>query len=114
MDKIILTDLCKSINEMDVVGNKEVFIIKHKDINDKINTIDSFLNDDNEINEINENNGNNEKTFVEIIEELINLNVSELNNNISIEKLKYYHNLLKKYEELLLNEKNDTNRVEYV
>ena len=105
MDKIILSDLCKNINEMDVVGNKEVFIIKHKEINDKINKIDNYLNDDNE---------NNEKTFVEIIEELINLNVSELNNNITIEKLKYYNKLLKKYEELILNEKNDINSVEYV
>ena len=105
MDKIVLSDLCKNINEMDVVSNKEVFIIKHKEINDKINKIDNYLNDDNE---------NNEKTFVEIIEELINLNVSELNNNITIEKLKYYNKLLKKYEELILNEKNDINSVEYV
>ena len=118
MDKIILADMCNDINKLDVIENKEIFINKYKDMGEKINNIDNFLNNDNNTDNNNDNNNNfigdkdnKEKIFTDIIEELINLNMTEINNNMTIEKLKYYSDLLKKYDNLLIKEKNT---IEYV
>ena len=109
MEKTILSEICNDINKLDIVEKKEIFIDKYKDINEKIENIDKFLNEECEYfkNDID----NKEKTFTDIIEELINLNMSELNNNMTIEQLKYYSDLLKKYDNFLINEKNI---IEYV
>ena len=112
MEKIILSDISNDINKLDVIENKEIFINKYKDIGEKINIIDNFLNsDNNDNNDNNRDKDNKEKTFTDIIEELIDLNMAEINNNMTIEKLKYYSDLLKKYDNLLINEKNT---IEYV
>ena len=106
MEKIILSDISNDINKLDVIENKEIFINKYKDIGEKINIIDNFLNsDNNDNNDNNRDKDNKEKTFTDIIEELINLNMAEINNNMTIEKLKYYSDLLKKYSHK--NEKID-------
>ena len=109
MEKTILSDICNDINKLDIVENKEIFIDKYKDINEKIHNIDKILNE--ECGDFKINIDDKEKSFTDIIEELINLNLSELNNNMTIEKLKYYSDLLKKYDNFLINEKNI---IEYV
>ena len=109
MEKTILTDICNDINKLDIIEKKEIFINSYKDINEKINNINIFLNE--EYNDSKTITDNKEKSFTDIIEELINLNMLELNNNMTIEKLKYYNNLLKIYDNYLINEKNI---IEYV
>ena len=109
MEKTILSDICNDINKLDIVEKKEIFINKYKDINEKIENIDKILN--NECEDSKNNIDNKEKYFTDIIEELINLNMSEFNNNMTIEQLKYSSDLLKKYDNFLINEKNV---IEYV
>ncbi len=109
MDNIIINDFCNDINKLDIVEKKDVFINKYKEIGEKIKNIDNYLN--NYLNNNESNNKNVEKTIVNIIDEMVNLNMSEFNNNMNIEKLKYYNDLLKKYDELLINGKNDINYV---
>jgi hypothetical protein len=107
MEQIILSELCNDINKLDVIENKETFINKYKDIGIKINSIDNYLNKPSD----DIKSDDSSKKIIDIIIELTNLNTLELNNNITIEKIKYYNDLIKKYEELLINEKNN---VEYV
>ena len=109
MEKTILSNICNDINKLDIIEKKEIFINKYKDINEKIENIDKILN--NECEDSKNNIDNKEKYFTDIIEELINLNMSEFNNNMTIEQLKYYSDLLKKYDNFLINEKNV---IEYV
>ena len=109
MENTILSNICNDINKLDIIEKKEIFINKYKDINEKIENIDKILN--NECEDSKNNIDNKEKYFTDIIEELINLNMSEFNNNMTIEQLKYYSDLLKKYDNFLINEKNV---IEYV
>ena len=104
MEKTIIIKLCDEINKLDISENKDIFINKYKEIGIKVQDIDKYLNEKNE-------DTSSSKTVVDIIEELVNLNMNEINNNISIEKLKYYNELLKKYDELIINGKNDINYV---
>ena len=103
MEKNSLVDVCNDINNLDIVEDKDKFIKEYKNIHEKITIIDNYLNTDNIV--------DSNKNLIDIIEELTNLNISEFNNSLSIEKIKYYDNLLKLYNELLINDKNE---VEYV
>ena len=107
MEKLILSDLCNDINKLDVIENKDIFITRHKDIVEKISVVDNYLNNQNNDNDL-------KKTFIDIVNELTDLNILELNNNMTIEKIKYYNDLLIKYQELLINEKNNIENVDYV
>ena len=102
MEKNTLVDVCNDINNLDIVEDKDKFIKEYKNINEKIVDIDNYLN---------KNNIVDNKSLTDVIEELTNLNINEFNNNLSIEKIKYYNDLLKLYNELLINDKNE---VEYV
>ena len=89
---IKINELCGKINNLDIVNNKEEFIKNYNEVNEKIIEVDNYLKS-----EINVN----EKTLKEIIDELMDMDISEINNDINIEKIKYYNDLLNLYDKLM-------------
>ena len=87
-----INNLSMKIDELNNEDSKTIYIEKYNKIKQNIEEIETILNSNLHIDQL---------TFDEILLEIKKININDINN---IRTLKYYKQLIEKYEELKLNE----------